>query len=285
MRKTALLFLSLLAFTGASRGQGIAPGASGPPSPDCYASTTISATGRYLLFNNQGVGCTNWHVDYTTGSSISGISVELDIAPIGTTNATIGAWTAMSGTAFGTTNPSTTLVGAEIAATPIIPPSWVSINIATYTGSGPVNIVLMGYRPGVSTSPGAGFGTIAFVGAASSAPTFVAACDHFAAVNVTAAATTQVITGSATAVIHVCAINVSMSAAGTVAFSEGTGANCGSNTTALTSPITLATGTPFNAGSGFGQIMQTDATTVTSKNFCVAAATGNVVGFISYTLY
>lgn len=107
-------------------------------------------------------------------------------------------------------------------------------------------------------------------------------CPNSAVVNVTAAATTQIVALSASTQIRVCSIAISMSAAGTAKFLYGTGANCATGPVDLTAAMTLATGTPLElSASAGGSLLRT----ASSNALCVAAVTGNVVGFITYAQY
>lgn len=106
-------------------------------------------------------------------------------------------------------------------------------------------------------------------------------CPNTAVVSVTAAATTQIVALAASQQIRICSIAVSMTAAGTVTFTSGTGTNCGSGTTPLSGAMTLATGAPLTISSGNGSVLRTAA----GNAFCITAATGNVTGFVTYAQY
>lgn len=106
-------------------------------------------------------------------------------------------------------------------------------------------------------------------------------CPLSAVVNVTAGATTEIVALTASQVIRVCSFAVSMSAAGTAQFVYGTGTNCGTGTTSITGAIPLATGTPLELSAGLGSLFRT----ASANALCVAAVTGNVVGFVSYVKY
>lgn len=106
-------------------------------------------------------------------------------------------------------------------------------------------------------------------------------CPTTAVVNVTAAATTEIVALTASQTIRVCSINVSMSAAGTATFVTGTGTNCGTGTTALTGAMPLATGIPLSVSGMLGSLMRS----LVANALCVTAATGNVVGWVTYAKY
>lgn len=106
-------------------------------------------------------------------------------------------------------------------------------------------------------------------------------CPSSAVVNVTAGNTTEIVALTASQVIRVCSIAVSMSLAGTVTFTSGTGTNCGTGTTALSGAMTLGTGTPLTLSGQNGSVLRP----AVANAFCIAAATGNVTGFITYAKY
>jgi len=106
-------------------------------------------------------------------------------------------------------------------------------------------------------------------------------CSNSAVVNVTAAATTQLVALSSSTNIRVCSVAITMSAAGTAQFVSGTGANCGTGTANVTGAFTLATGTPLALSAANGSLFRAGA----SNALCLTAVTGNVTGVISYAQF
>jgi hypothetical protein len=107
-------------------------------------------------------------------------------------------------------------------------------------------------------------------------------CPNSAVVNVTAGAgATEIIPLTASQVIRVCSIALTISATGTSTISYGTGTNCGTGNTALTGAMALTTATPFTMSSGNGSLLRT----ASANALCVTAVTGNVTGFITYAKY
>lgn len=106
-------------------------------------------------------------------------------------------------------------------------------------------------------------------------------CSSSAAVSVTAGNTTQIVALSGTTVIRVCSIIGSISLAGTMTVSYGTGTNCGTGNTALTGTMALATGTPVNLSNGMGSVVRSAA----GNAICIAAATGNFTGVLTYAQF
>lgn len=106
-------------------------------------------------------------------------------------------------------------------------------------------------------------------------------CSNQATISVTAASTTQIVALSGTTVIRVCSITVSLSLAGTVSVLTGTGTNCGTPTTVIPA-MSLATGTPLTiTGPAGGSAFRSTA----GGEICVAAVTGNAVGYLTYAQY
>lgn len=107
-------------------------------------------------------------------------------------------------------------------------------------------------------------------------------CTNTAVVNVTAGNTTQIVGLSGTTAIRVCSLAVSMSAAGTVTWSYGTGSNCATGNTALTGAMSLGTATPWTQSAPEGGSLFRGTS---GAALCLASATGNAVGFITYTQF
>ena len=109
----------------------------------------------------------------------------------------------------------------------------------------------------------------------------VTACDSSAVVTVSAAATTEIVSLTASRSIRVCSFSVSISLAGSAQWVTGTGSNCGSGTANLTGAYSVATGATANQGTGLGEIFKTPA----GNALCLAAVTGNVTGVVTYAKY
>lgn len=244
--------------------QGNPTNASNPP--DCYAGTQtpITATGTSGYFNNELVGCRYWYLFYTTTSGTASLSIELDVAPLGTTARSMGTFAAAVG---GSTNPSTTVANGFVYAVSGAP--WIAVKVGTLD-AGTVNWTLSGWR-----FPPAAFAS------ASGAPTLVPMADTTASVSVTAASTVKIVTGVASKTVYVTGGFLSMSTAGTYQVISGTGATCGTGSTNITPAMNLsAAGTEF--GSGYGMVLKTAAA---GDSLCVAATTGTALGWWAFTIY
>ena len=154
------------------RAQGTPPGVTGAPAPDCFFSSGSSggssATGSYgpnggagSFFDNTAAQCAVWHLMYTATSGASSISIELDGANAGTAFGTPGSFSALTGVAPGSTNPSTATGGADIAIAPIVVPAYLQVKVGTLN-AGSVRWWVIGYRPNATTTPGTGFGSFVF---------------------------------------------------------------------------------------------------------------------------
>lgn len=106
-------------------------------------------------------------------------------------------------------------------------------------------------------------------------------CNSTAVVNVTAGNTTELVSLTASQIIRVCSFTVSMSVAGTAEFVYGTGTNCNTGTTSLTGAVPLAAATPWQLAAGQGNLFRT----ASANALCLAAVTGNAVGFVTYAKY
>lgn len=108
-------------------------------------------------------------------------------------------------------------------------------------------------------------------------------CAHSVVVNVGAATTVEVVAPVADQTIHVCSVDVSLAAAGTVQLVSGTGANCAVGTTSLIGAMTLGQGIPLKLGGNLGRLMKTGD----SEALCVVT-TGvgaTAQGIITYGQY
>lgn len=107
-------------------------------------------------------------------------------------------------------------------------------------------------------------------------------CNNTAVINVTAGSTTELVALTASQIIRVCSFTVAMSAAGTAQFVYGTGVNCATGTVNITGAVPLATGTPWaQTGASGLNIFRT----IASNALCLAAVTGNAVGFVTYAKF
>lgn len=106
-------------------------------------------------------------------------------------------------------------------------------------------------------------------------------CTSSAVVNVTAAATTEIVALTAAQTIRVCSFVTTISLSGTAQFVYGTGTNCGTGTTNLTGAMALATASPVSISSGNGSLFRT----ASANALCLSAVTGNVTGFVTYAKY
>lgn len=108
-------------------------------------------------------------------------------------------------------------------------------------------------------------------------------CPSSAVINVSAAATTQLVALASSQVIRVCSFVISGDTAATTAtFVYGTGANCGTGTTSITGAMRMVDEGNISLTGMNGSLFRTAA----SNALCLtAAATGAVTGFVTYAQY
>ncbi len=108
------------------------------------------------------------------------------------------------------------------------------------------------------------------------------ACTSSAVVNVSAAATTEIVALTASQSIRVCSFVISGDTAATVAtFVRGTGSNCGTGTTSITGAMRLADEGNISLSASRGALFETTSGTA----LCLTAATGAVTGFVTYAKF
>lgn len=107
-------------------------------------------------------------------------------------------------------------------------------------------------------------------------------CPSSAVINVSAAATTQLVALASSQIIRVCSFVISGDTAATTAtFVYGTGANCGTGTTSLTGAMRMVDEGNISLTGMNGSLFRTAA----SNALCLTAATGAVTGFVTYAQY
>ncbi len=109
------------------------------------------------------------------------------------------------------------------------------------------------------------------------------ACNTTAVIDIAAASTTEVIALAAGDSIHVCSVNLSMAAAGTVQLIEGTGADCVTAPTDLTGAFSLGASFPLIMGGNVGRLLVGTA----SEALCITTIGGGATaeGLITYAQY
>ena len=107
-------------------------------------------------------------------------------------------------------------------------------------------------------------------------------CPSSAVINVSAAATTQLVALQSSQIIRVCSFVISGDTAATTAtFVYGTGANCGTGTTSITGAMRMVDEGNISATGMNGSLFRT----IASNALCLTAATGAVTGFVTYAQY
>ncbi len=110
----------------------------------------------------------------------------------------------------------------------------------------------------------------------------IVACDSSTNLQMTTATTTQLVALVSGKAIFVCQFLVNGAGSTTVKFVAGTGTACGTGTTNLTQPFTVASGTNVTMGAGIGYVFKT----ASGNALCAtnsAAATANIQ--VAYTQF
>ena len=108
-------------------------------------------------------------------------------------------------------------------------------------------------------------------------------CDTTAVIDVGAAATTEIVALAAGEVIYVCSVSLSLGAAGTAQFIEGTGADCVTAPSNVTGAYSLGATLPLVMGGNLGRLWIGTA----SEALCITTVGGGATaeGLISYEQY
>lgn len=106
-------------------------------------------------------------------------------------------------------------------------------------------------------------------------------CTKSATVNVSAAATTQIVALTSGRTIRVCAFAITESLAGSAKFVYGTGANCVTGQVDLTAAMVLPTSGVIALSASNGSLFRA----ISSNALCLTAVTGNITGFVNYDIF
>lgn len=90
----------------------------------------------------------------------------------------------------------------------------------------------------------------------------------------TTATTTQLFAGNSVRSSDITQLTFSVSAVDTVTLEYGTGSNCGTGTTVLIGPMSVAAGEPIIIGDGFGSLAIVPA----GNNVCLVSGTAVTIG-------
>lgn len=112
-------------------------------------------------------------------------------------------------------------------------------------------------------------------------PAMALECNQNAAISVTAAATTQLVAAVTGRQIRVCNFALTISASGTAKFVRGTGTNCGTGTTDVTAAMAMLSSGNLVVAGGGDNVMRI----ASSNALCLSAVTGNVTGYLNYSIF
>lgn len=108
-------------------------------------------------------------------------------------------------------------------------------------------------------------------------------CESSAVIDVSAGATDELVALTAGQTIYVCSFSISGDTAATTAqFKYGTGTTCGTGTVNLTGVMRLADEGNISLSAGAGGTL---FRTIAANALCLAATTGAVTGFVSYSKF
>jgi hypothetical protein len=109
--------------------------------PNCNQNSQIlTLAGVGASYNNSTIKCSVWKLNYfSTGFTV--ISIQLEGAP-DNGNGAPGAWAIIPTTVTNGTNPLTSTVSGTLSVNAYFP--WMRANLTTATGSGAVNVSLIG---------------------------------------------------------------------------------------------------------------------------------------------
>lgn len=250
---------------------------------DCVLSFNVTATGNSSVFDNRFTGCDNWQVYWETYGATPAATITFQQAPSDSSGSSNGTWATFSGTPQLGSNPSTATVGTILVQN--FQP-WVRVNVAGLTGT--VRGAILGCKLPCSLPGGSGGGVTSDVNIVSSIPLDVVltspnpvpvtqsqVCTSWARINFSGTANAEIIPASGALTPIICSIVVSSDTATTIGLARGTGTNCGTGTTTMTTfPSVLGIGLdPQSNNSTFGAA----ASAAVCLNSSVSAAIGGVV--------
>jgi hypothetical protein len=97
----------------------------------------------------------------------------------------------------------------------------------------------------------------------------------------TVATITKIISGVAGKSIYITQIALIPVATSVVTFSQGSGTNCGTNTSALTGALTFAAGQTYTVGAGNGAVLAL----AQGNDLCVTIGTAAAPGSLAYSQF
>jgi hypothetical protein len=198
--------------------------------PDCIVNFQFTAVGTQQFGNLALTGCQVWYLTYSS-TGFSALSLAVQDAP--DNGGVPGSWVNWAGTVVSGSNPNTATTSAATALTGFYP--WVRVNLTSATGTGRVSGTLYGWKSAAGGSGGGG-------GGGSTTVTNLPVCQSTSATLKTAPITltgssgsVQIIAASGSTAITLCSLTVSVNTTANLSLLYGTGSNCGSGTTYLTS--------------------------------------------------
>jgi hypothetical protein len=225
--------------------------------PDCVQNFTFTANGSTTAYNAISSACLNWNMSYES-TGFSALSLVVETAP--NNGGVPGSWTTF--TAASGSNPNTTTTSASSTFAGFFP--FIRITLSSSTGTGTIKGTLYGYKNGSGGGSGGGGGSSTitnFTTCNNGSNTLVRSAFTF-----TASGNTQIVAASGSTTVTVCGIYATTDAATFLKLTQGTGANCGTGTTDLTS---YPTGTSYNE---LGFVIDFPLPATASNAVCISSA-------------
>lgn len=256
--------------------------------PNCVQTFNLTADGSSGNLDNRGTGCNSWAMVYEIWGGTGAGSVEFEASVSGPAGTNVGlSFASFPSAPVSGSNPST----ATFASVWFL--GGAPFTRVTVTGlNGTLRGTIFGWVTEASQSSGGGGGVTSNVDIVSSIPldvnilgpsplpvsgTVTAAqkCTTWARINFSGTANAQIIPASGALTPVICSLVVSSDTATTIGLSRGTGANCGTGTTVMTTfPSVLGLGLdPQSNQSTFGAA----ASAAVCINSTVSAAIGGLV--------
>lgn len=235
-------------------------------SPDCDIPFTLTASGQSsptggCAQNLQGV--VTWEMTYQS-DGFSGLSILVQQAP--DSSGSPGTWSTFTAATGSNPNTSTTGVNAQSGYTGQSP--WVRVTLSSATGSGTIVGHLYGWRTGSGGGSGGGgggsgcAGTVATPcqigtdvgGSLTPVPgdangrQFVGVPPSSQTIALSSSGLTQIIPATSGKTISVFHLGIAFASAVNFQLEYGTGANCGTGTTALTGTYQSITAITYDPG-------------------------------------
>ena len=251
--------------------------------PDCVFNFSGNATGATSSFDNRSSRCAYWRLTWEVYGAGAAVSGTFQDAPSNNAGTAAGTFVTFAGSTESGSNPSTA-VNSTASFSGFYP--WLRVNFTSLTGS--YRGTLLGWKEPSALGGSGGGGVTSDVNIVSSItlpvdivspdplPVSVGqSCTSWARINFSGTANAEIIPASGALTPIICSLVVSSDTATTIGLSRGTGVNCGTGTTVMTTfPSVLGLGLdPQSNQSTFGAA----ASAAICLNSTASATIGGIV--------